>query len=55
MPISYTGDPKVRERLEDLIALQRASMKWYWRSLAIIVTLAAVFSAIFQALSYFTS
>jgi hypothetical protein len=42
-----------RARLEDLIALQQASMKWYWRSLAIIVALAAVLSAVFQGLSYF--
>ncbi len=53
-PIGGGGpDSKVRERLEDLVALTRASLSWHWRLLAIIVTLATVVSVIFQALSYF--
>lgn len=53
MPIMGTGDPKVRERLEDLIALEQASLRWYWRLIAIIVAFATVISAVFQMLNYF--
>ena len=51
--MSGVPDPKLREAVENLVALTRASGSWYWRSLAIIVTIAAVVSAIFQTLSYF--
>ena len=54
MPISGGGpDPKVAERLGDLVALQQASLRWHWRSLAIIVAIASVISAIFQVLNFF--
>ena len=46
-------DPKVREHLGDLLAIQKASLRWYWRLLAGIVALATVTSATFQVLSYF--
>jgi len=54
MPISGGGpDPKVAERLGDLVALQQASLRWHWRLIALIVALATVTSAVFQALNYF--
>jgi len=52
MPISYTGDPNISKYLEQLAALQQASLRWYWRLIAIVVALATVISAIFQALNY---
>ncbi len=57
MSISVGGgpDPRVRERLEDLVAIQQASTKWHWRLIAIIVALATVVSAIFQVLNYFSN
>ena len=39
--------------LENLISLQKAGLKWYWRSLAIIVTIASVVSAIYQILNFY--
>ena len=55
MPVSYTGDPNIPKYLEQIVALSRASLRWYWRLIAIIVLLATVTSAIFQCLSYFSS
>ena len=46
-------DPKVREQLGDLVSLQKSSLKWYWRAIAIIVAIATVISAVFQMLNYF--
>jgi len=45
-------DPKVIANLESLIALQKASLKWRWRLLAITVAIAAVVGAVFQVLNY---
>ena len=57
MPISVSSgpDPKVAERLAQLVDLQAAGIKWYWRSLGIIVAIASIVSAVFQALNYFHS
>lgn len=49
----FPPDPKVVERIETLIALQKASLSWFWRSLAIIVSLATIAGAVFEILSYF--
>lgn len=53
MPVGYTGDPNIPKYLERQVALAEASLKWYWRLIAIIVVLATVTSAVFQCLSYF--
>jgi len=54
MPLSGGGsDPRVAERLADLVTFQQASLRWYWRTIAIIVAVATVVSAIFQMLNYF--
>ena len=55
MGLSNPGqpDPRVAERLQDLITLQQASVRWHWRLLAVVVVIAAVTSAVFQALNYF--
>lgn len=54
MPLGSGGpDPKVAEHLGDLVALQQASLRWYWRLIAGIVALATVVSAVFQTLNYF--
>lgn len=52
--ISRAPDPRVAERLEALITLQQASLKWHWRTLAIIVSVATIASAVVQVLNYMT-
>ena len=54
MPLSIfdNTDPKVVAHLESLIGLQKASLKWRWRALAITVAIAAVVGAVFQVLNY---
>ena len=54
MPLSIFDktDPKVIAHLEPLIDLQKASLKWRWRLLAITVAIAAVVGAVFQVLNY---
>jgi hypothetical protein len=47
-----TGIIGVNKRLDELSSLYEASLKWYWRLLAIIVAGASVISAIFQILNY---
>jgi hypothetical protein len=37
---------------KELMALQKASLKWYWRLLAVIVAISAVVGATFQVLNY---
>ena len=39
--------------IKHLGAIYEASLKWHWRSLAIIVAIASVISAIFQVLNFF--
>lgn len=51
--VGHGPDFRARARLEDIYALQQASLRWYWRLLAFIVALATVVSAVFQTLSYF--
>jgi len=53
MPMSSGGpDPKVEEHLKDLLALQKAGGSWFWRTIAIAVSFAAIISAVFQVLIY---
>ena len=55
MPLSIfedKTDPEVIEHLKSLIGLQKASLTWRWRSLAITVAIAAVVGAVFQVLNY---
>jgi len=56
MPIAVlkTSDPKVAERLAQLIELQAAGLKWYWRSIALVVAFASILNVIFQILTYYS-
>ena len=47
-------DPKI-EQLSELIGLYKASLKWYWRTLAFTVTAASIVSAVYQVLNYYHS
>lgn len=61
MPIATIGGiPETLEEIRNLGAtikhlgaIYEASLKWRWRLLAIIVTIASVISAIFQVLNFF--
>lgn len=54
-PPQGTGESKeVREDIATLVALERASLKWYWRTLAMIATASTLVSAIFSVLGFFT-
>ena len=56
MPISGGGpDPKVAERLAQLVELEAAGLKWYWRTLAFLATLGTILSAVFQILNYYSN
>ncbi len=43
---------RLTDTVKHLGAIYEASLKWRWRLLAIIVTIASVISATFQALSF---
>jgi len=45
-------DPKVRGSLESLVAMQRASERWFWRVIGLSVSVATVTSAVIAVLSY---
>lgn len=47
------GIPEIREELKRLGKIYEASLKWHWRLLAIVVTIASVVSAIFQVLNFY--
>jgi hypothetical protein len=48
-----TPQAETNKQLEGAIALYKASLSWYWRGLAILVALATITSAVFEALNYF--
>lgn len=51
--VELTNEIKgIRNKLDDLGLLQRASLTWYWRLLAIVVSISSIVAAIFQMLSY---
>ncbi len=43
---------RLTDTVKHLGAIYEAGLKWRWRLLAIIVTIASVISAVFQALSF---
>ena len=45
-------DPKVRESLEALLAMQRARERWFWRGIGLLVSVATLTSAVVSVLSY---
>ena len=55
MPISNPSvpDQQLRDSLNEILELKRASLKWYWRLIAAIVTISTVVSAVFQVISYY--
>ena len=44
--------PLASKEQRELLALQKASLKWYWRLLAVIVAISAAVGATFQVLNY---
>ena len=44
---------RLNETIKHLGAIYEASLKWYWRAIAVIVALATVTSAVFQVLIFF--
>lgn len=44
---------RLGEIIKHLGQIYEASLKWRWRLLAIVVTIASVVSAVFQALNFF--
>lgn len=52
-PFPWTERDKL-SALQDLVTLAEASSKWYWRILAVVVTIASVVAATFQVLTYFS-
>lgn len=54
-PPQGTGESKEsRDNLSSLVALEKASLKWYWRTLAIIATISTLVCAVISVLSYVT-
>jgi len=50
---TINGEDEDLLAIRGLYSLAKASSKWHWRSLAIIVAIASVISAIFQVLNFF--
>jgi len=51
LSISSSADPKVREYLAELVALGRGARKrWFWRVIGLLVSLAALTSAVVAVL-----
>lgn len=46
------GEAETYEEIKRLGTIYEASLKWHWRLLAIIVTIASVVSATFQVLNF---
>ena len=46
-------DPKVRKSLEELLVLQQARDRLFWKGIGLLVSAATVTSAVFSILSYF--
>ncbi len=47
-----SGLGKTEKLLEELSGLYKASLRWYWRAIALTVAIATVVSAIFQVLIF---
>ncbi len=45
-------DPKVRESLEALLAMERAKDRWFWRGIGLLVSVATLTSAVASVLTY---
>ena len=48
-------DPRVAEHLSALVEVEQKRNRWYWRVVGVIVAVAAIASATFAALAYFTA
>ena len=53
-PFKRMRDQDKVSALNDLVTLAEAGSKWYWRILAVVVTIASVVAATFQVLTYFS-
>lgn len=50
--VSPPYDRRVGDVLNEVAGLYKASLRWYWRLLAGIISLATIIDATFQVLSY---
>jgi len=53
MPTGVNGVDQTEKFTKEGLELYKASLKWYWRLLAVTIAVATIAGAIFEGLSFF--